>query len=101
MTVTEAGSAAEVVVEVNIEMSRLTPVTPLALNILLTLTVTSLCATAGSVPQATLHHTVAGFTSRTGGVWEVPVVGLAPVTLVSSHAGLTLTLPVIGALEVE
>ena len=100
MAVTEAGSAAEVVVQVDVEMSRLAPVAPLALHVLFTETISRLSVTAGSVAQTSLHHTLAGLTAPAGSVREVPVVGLALVALVSRHPGLTLTLSLTGTLEV-
>ena len=100
VAVTEAGSAAEVVVQVDVEMSRLAPVAPLALHVLFTETISRLSVTAGSVAQTSLHHTLAGLTAPTGSVREVPVVGLALVALVSRHPGLTLTRTLTGTLEV-
>ena len=100
VAVTEAGSAAEVVVQVDVEMSRLAPVAPLALHVLFTETISRLSVTAGSVAQTSLHHTLAGLTAPAGSVREVPVVCLALVALISRHPGLALTLPLTGALQV-
>ena len=112
MPVAEAGRAAKLIVQVNVEVARLTPVTPLTLHILFAVTLSRFCVTTRPgkytitftshhysrrilpIAQAAFDHAFAGLAALAGIIREVPVVGLAHVALVARYPGLALTLAI-------
>ncbi len=74
MSIAEAGRAAELVFRINVEMTRLAPVAPLTLNVLLAVAVAGGVVAAGSVLRTALGQTAASFAAQRA---EVPIVDFA------------------------
>lgn len=90
MAVTETRQTTETIAFIQVEISRLAFVAVLTFHMLLTLTLASKRCTTGYVIPGASHTTSTRTTAADG---ELEEVDSAVVTLVTSHAGLTLADP--------
>ena len=96
MTVAKTRSAAEDVVGVQIEISRLAAITPLALNVIFTRAGARLAVASWLTAQTSGHAASARPTSLRSKVVEI---GLTSVAFVTRYTGLTLALAIATALQ--